>query len=296
MLEYSSIEELVKAAEDRKLKISEVVLEDEALQMDEPAEAVYKRMADSFKVMREAVVKGTDKDLRSTSGLTGGDAYRMKTYRERTGGGLMGDFMTGAVSRAIAVSEYNAAMGRIVATPTAGSCGIMPGCLVTMYEERGFEERDVVMSMFTAAAFGMVIAQKACIAGAQGGCQAECGSASGMSAAALTELMGGSPRQCGDACAIAIQNQMGLVCDPVAGLVEIPCIKRNASGCMIAFSAADMCLAGMVSEIPPDEVIIAMKNVGDALPQSLRETALGGLAATPTAIKLKEKVFGKEKE
>lgn len=294
MLEYSSIEELVKAAEDKGCKISEVVLADEAKQMEESEEAIYKRMAESFRVMREAVRKGTDKDLRSTSGLTGGDAYKMKSYREKTGGGLMGDFMTGAISRAIAVSEYNAAMGRIVATPTAGSCGIMPGCLVSLYEEKGADERDVVMSMFTAAAFGMVIARNACIAGAQGGCQAECGSASGMSAAALTELMGGSPKQCGDALAIAIQNQMGLVCDPVAGLVEIPCIKRNASGCMIAFSAADMCLAGMVSEIPPDEVIIAMRNVGEALPTSLRETALGGLAATPTAIKLKEKVFGKE--
>ena len=167
MLEYSSIEELVKAAEDKGCKISEVVLADEAKQMEESEEAIYKRMAESFRVMREAVRKGTDKDLRSTSGLTGGDAYKMKSYREKTGGGLMGDFMTGAISRAIAVSEYNAAMGRIVATPTAGSCGIMPGCLVSLYEEKGADERDVVMSMFTAAAFGMVIARNACIAGAQ---------------------------------------------------------------------------------------------------------------------------------
>ena len=196
------------------------------------------------------------------------------------------------MSRALAVSGCNASMGKIVATPTAGSCGILPGCLVSLYEDKSFDKKDIVMSIFTAAAFGLVIAQKASIAGAQGGCQAECGSASGMAAAALVELQGGSPQQAADACAIAIANQLGLVCDPVAGLVEIPCIKRNVAGVMIAFSAADMALAGIRSEIPVDECIDAMGEVGNAMPASLRETALGGLAATPTGLKLKEQVFG----
>ena len=172
----------------------------------------------------------------------------------------------------------------------------MPGCLVSLYDEGRAQKRDIVMSMFTAGAFGIVIAKNASIAGAQGGCQAECGSASGMAAASLVELMGGTPAQCADACAIAIANQLGLVCDPVAGLVEIPCIKRNVSGVMIAFSSADMALAGIKAYIPVDECILAMRNVGDALIPALKETALGGLAQTPTGRKLKEQVFGKDKD
>ena len=161
------------------------------------------------------------------SGLTGGEGWRMKQYTESHNGGLSGSFLSGAIARALAVAGCNASMGRIVAAPTAGSCGILPGCLVSLYEERGMAERDIVMSIFTAGAFGMVIAAKASIAGAEGGCQAECGSAAAMAAAALVELMGGTPTQCADACAIAVANQLGLVCDPVAGLVEIPCIKRR---------------------------------------------------------------------
>ena len=218
----------------------------------------------------------------------------MKNYSET--GGLSGKFMTKAMSMALAVAGYNASMGKIVATPTAGSCGIMPGCLVSLYDEGRATKKDIVMSMFTSGAFGIVIAKNASIAGAQGGCQAECGSASGMAAAALVELMGGTPQQCADACAIAIANQLGLVCDPVAGLVEIPCIKRNVSGVMIAFSSADMALAGIKAYIPVDECISAMRNVGDALIPALKETALGGLAQTPTGKLLREKVFGKEKE
>jgi L-serine dehydratase len=163
-----------------------------------------------------------------------------------------------------------------------------------LYEDKGFDENDVIMSMFTAGAFGMVIAERSSIAGAQGGCQAECGSASAMAAAALVELMGGTPKQCADACALAITSQMGLVCDPVAGLVEIPCIKRNVSGLVIAFSSADLALAGIGSNIPADECIDAMREVGDAMPASLKETAGGGLAATPTGRMLRDKVFGSE--
>ena len=293
MLKYQSIQELVSAAEERGLKISELVLRDQAEAMDQTQEALYERMRKSFEVMRESVAAGQKRELRSMSGLTGGEGWRMKQYTESHNGGLCGSFLSGAIARALAVAGCNASMGRIVAAPTAGSCGILPGCLVSLYEDRGMAERDIVMSIFTAGAFGMVIAAKASIAGAEGGCQAECGSAAAMAAAALVELMGGTPSQCADACAIAVANQLGLVCDPVAGLVEIPCIKRNVSGLMIAFSSADLALAGVGPKIPADECVDAMREVGNALPAALRETAGGGLAATPTGQKLREQVFGK---
>ena len=293
MLKYESIQELVSAAEKSGRKISELVLQDQAESMETEPEELFKTMQDSFEVMKKAVETGQKSDQRSMSGLTGGEGYAMKAYSETADGGLCGTFMTRAIARALAVAGCNASMGRIVAAPTAGSCGILPGCLVSLYEDRGFDEHDLVMSMFTAGAFGMVIANNACIAGAQGGCQAECGSASGMAAAALVEIKGGTPAQCADACAIAIVNQLGLVCDPVAGLVEIPCIKRNVSGLMIAFSSADMALAGVAPKIPADECVDAMREVGNALPAALRETAGGGLATTPTGLKLREQVFGK---
>ena len=293
MLKYESIQEIVSAAEECGVRISELVLHDQAEAMEKTSEQLYERMRKSFEVMRESVKEGQKKDLRSMSGLTGGEGYRMKEYAERSGGGLCGEFLSKAIARALAVAGCNASMGRIVAAPTAGSCGILPGCLVSLYEERGMSERDIVMSMFTAGAFGMVIADKASIAGAQGGCQAECGSAAGMAAASLVELMGGTPTQCADACAIAIVNQLGLVCDPVAGLVEIPCIKRNVSGLVIAFSSADLALAGVGPKIPADECIDAMREVGNALPNTLKETAGGGLAVSPTGLKLRKQVFGK---
>lgn len=295
MILYQTIEELLAAAAAQNKKISELVLADQAQQMEKTEQEVYAQMEQSFDVMCDSVLQGQDPNQRSTSGLTGGEGFKMMSYSDRTAGGLSGVFMTRAMSRALAVSGCNAAMGKIVAAPTAGSCGILPGCLVSLYEDKKMSKKDIVMSIFTAAAFGIVIAQRACLAGAQGGCQAECGSAAGMAAAALVELQGGTPPQAADACALAIANQLGLVCDPVAGLVEIPCIKRNVSGVMIAFSSADMALAGIRSEIPVDECIDSMGEVGNALPASLRETALGGLAATPTGMKLKEQVFGPAK-
>ena len=293
MLKYESIQEIVSAAEKQGIRISELVLRDQAEAMEKTPEELYERMRKSFVVMRESVTEGQKKDQRSMSGLTGGEGYRMKEYAERSSGGLCGEFLSKAIARALAVAGCNASMGRIVAAPTAGSCGILPGCLVSLYEDHGIPERDIVMSIFTAGAFGMVIAGNASIAGAQGGCQAECGSAAGMAAASLVELMGGTPAQCADACAIAIVNQLGLVCDPVAGLVEIPCIKRNVSGLMIAFSSADLALAGIGPKIPVDECIDAMREVGNALPNTLKETAGGGLAVTPTGLKLRKQVFGK---
>ncbi len=293
MLKYDSIQELVDEATKRNTTISRIVLEDQALQMETSEEALYQQMLNSFNIMRESVSFGREKDQKSMSGLTGGEGYLMHEYAVNNGG-LCGSFMTKAIARALSVAGCNASMGRIVAAPTAGSCGILPGCLVSLYEDRGVDEKSIVMSMFTSGAFGIVIASKASIAGAEGGCQAECGSAAAMAAAALVELSGGTPKQCADACAIAIANQLGLVCDPVAGLVEIPCIKRNASGLVIAFSSADMAMAGVAPKIPADECIDAMREVGGVLPATLRETAGGGLAATPTAKKLKEQVYGKQ--
>ncbi len=291
MLKYESIQELVEEAEKRNVRISQLVLEDQAISMEKSELEIYEKMEMSFQIMRESVQAGMDKEQKSTSGLTGGEGFLMNQYAMNNGG-LSGSFMTKAIARALSAACCNASMGKIVAAPTAGSCGILPGCLVSLFEDKGFEEKDIVMSMFTAAAFGMVIAARASIAGAQGGCQAECGSASAMAAAALVELSGGSPRQCADALAIALSSQMGLVCDPVAGLVEIPCIKRNASGMMIAFSSADMVLAGIDAKIPADECLDAMAEVGECLPKSLKETAKGGLATTPTGKKLRDRVFG----
>ena len=290
MLDYNSIAELIQAAKKENITISELVIRDQAEQTETPREKLFARMRDNLHVMQEAVAEGTAQDLKSTSGLTGGDAYKMQQYSKT--GGLCGSFFGNALTRALAVSEYNAAMGKIVAAPTAGSCGILPGTILSLLEERELPEEIAVMALFTAGAFGMVIATKASIAGAQGGCQAECGSASAMAAADLVEMAGGTPEMCGHACAIAIKNQLGLVCDPIAGLVEVPCVKRNAGGVACAFTAAELALAGIQSVIPVDEVIEAMREVGDAMPCALKETALGGLAATPTGIRLKQEIFG----
>ena len=292
MISYNSIKEICDKASEQGLKISELCLRDQAKQMEQSEDEIYATMEKNFDVMVEAVSKGNDPELRSTSGLTGGEGYKMLRYARESGGGLSGMFLSRAIGRAMCVSNCNAAMGKIVATPTAGSCGILPGCLVSMYEDRHMDKKDIVMSIFTAGAFGMVIANTASIAGASGGCQAECGSASGMAAAALVELGGGSPKACGDALGMALINQMGLVCDPVAGLVEIPCIKRNASGVTLAFTAAELALAGNKSAIPVDETIEALKRVGDGLPAALRETAQGGLAITPTGQAFERQVFG----
>ena len=293
MLSYHSVRELVKAASEQKITISRLILQDQAALMQQSEDELFHRMHQNLLVMKSAAEKGARHDTRSTSGLTGGDACRMMQYRQ-SGSPLGGSFAARAVSIALAVAEHNAAMGKIVATPTAGSCGILPAALLTMMEERGTAEEQAVMALFTAGALGLVIAAEATISGAEGGCQAECGSAAGMAAGALAELAGGSPNMVGNACAMALKNQLGLTCDPVAGLVEVPCIKRNAGGIITAINACDMALAGICSVIPVDEVIAAMREVGDAMPVSLRETSQGGLAATPTALAIQNRIFGSQ--
>lgn len=239
------------------------------------------RMREALAVMRDSAQKGLDPALRSVSHLTGGNAAKLMQAAlsgQSAGGGLLGRIC----ARALAVAECNAAMGRIVAAPTAGACGILPAALLTMQEEYGYPDERLIDALYVAGALGLVIANRASISGAQGGCQAECGSAAGMAAAAIVFLKGGSPAQQADACAFALMNLMGLVCDPVHGLVEVPCVFRNVGAVSVALSAADLALAGVACPIPCDEVIDAMRQVGDALPASLRETGEGGCAACPS--------------
>ena len=290
MISYDSIQELVDKAKKKGKLISELVLEDQARQMEQPQEELFEQMRASLQVMAEAAAKGLTAVSKSASGLSGGDANKMRQAVD-AGRSLSGKVLSETLAKALAIAEVNACMDRIVAAPTAGSCGIIPAVLLTLKEENNLAEDQVVMSLFTAAGLGMVIARKASISGAEGGCQAECGSAAAMAAAAAVELMGGTPQMCAHACAMALKSVLGLVCDPVAGLVEVPCVKRNASGAANALIAAEMALAGIESTIPVDEVIGAMKAIGDAMPKSLKETAEGGLAATPTAKKIAREIL-----
>lgn len=290
-MKYDSISELCRRAEEKNRKISELVLQDQAALMEKDEEELKRTMRSMLEVMRESTKEGLDPDKRSVSGLSGGDAYKLeKALKE--GRTLCGPVLGKALVKALSTSETNACMGKIVAAPTAGSCGILPAVLMTIAEERKLEDEELIMALFTASAIGMVIANKASISGAEGGCQAECGSAGAMAAAALVELCGGTPAMVEHACAISLKSVLGLVCDPVAGLVEIPCIKRNAMGTANAFVSAEMALAGIESKIPVDEVILAMKSVGACMIPALKETADGGLAATPTAKKYMKQVFG----
>ena len=292
MIEYNSISQLVKTANEQKITISRLVLMDQAKDIGMAEDALLVRMEEMLDVMIDSVKAGLKSDIRSTSGLTGGDGYRVLQYSS-SGHMIGGNFCTKVISKALAVAEYNASMGKIVAAPTAGACGIVPAALLTMMEEHDIDKKKAVMALITAGAIGMVIANVASISGAQGGCQAECGSAAAMAAGAMVEMFGGTNDMIAESCAIAIKNQMGLVCDPVAGLVEVPCIKRNAGGVMCAICAADMALAGVKSVIPIDEVVAAMREVGESIPAALRETAQGGLATTPTGLILKEVIIGK---
>lgn len=249
-------------------------------------------MKKRFHVMKQSVKEGMAPDLRSSSGLSGGSAAKMKSAVEQ-GRNHFGSLFGNAMAMALAVAESNSCMGRIVAAPTAGSCGVLPAALISVMEDKSLPEDEVVMSMFTASAIGMVIAKNASIAGAEGGCQAEVGTASAMAAGALTELLGGTPSMVCHSCAIALKNILGLVCDPVAGLVEVPCVKRNAMGVANAFTACELACAGITSVIPTEEVIQAMNQIGKEMNSSLKETAEGGLAATPTGCRLCQEIFGR---
>ncbi|MGI6449887.1 MAG: L-serine ammonia-lyase, iron-sulfur-dependent, subunit alpha [Desulfitobacteriia bacterium] len=283
-----SYQELIHRAAQKNTSISEVVLAEEIEQTGQPRELLLEKMAENYLVMQESVANGLTGKWKSFSGLVGGDAALLETWRFQ-GRSLLGERANQAAARAIAVAEVNAGMGRIVAAPTAGSCGVLPGVLLTVRDSLRSSEEKVIMSLFTAAGLGMVIAERASVSGAEGGCQAEIGSAAAMAAAAAAELAGGSPATTAQAAALALKSFLGLVCDPVAGLVEVPCVKRNAMAAVMALTAAEMALAGIKSAIPLDEVIDAMASIGRSMPCSLKETAQGGLAITPTGASLRKR-------
>lgn len=291
---YNHIKEIVADSEKLYLPISELIIRQEMKLSGLPREEIWEKMKYNLSTMRAAVDKGQKNEgVFSKTGLTGGEAVKIKRYREQHNT-LSGDTMMYAVQNAIATNEVNAAMGVICATPTAGSSGTLPGVLFLLKKRLNLTEEQMVRFLFTAGGFGLVIANNAEIAGATGGCQAEVGSASAMGAAAAVEAAGGTAEQSAQALSIAMSNLLGLVCDPIAGLVEVPCVKRNAIGAGNALIAADMALAGCTSVIPADECIDAMKKVGHQMPASLRETGIGGLAGTPTGQAIKAKIFGKD--
>ncbi|MCT3457382.1 L-serine ammonia-lyase, iron-sulfur-dependent, subunit alpha [Limosilactobacillus fermentum] len=287
-----SIDELVTTATNQGLPLSEVIINQEILTSGKSREQIFQRMRNNLATMKAAVERGTSgQGVHSATGLTGGQAVKVKEYRQthRTLSGA-------AVEGAIATNEVNAAMGVICATPTAGSSGTLPGILFALNDRLKLTEDQMLHFLFTAGGMGMIIANKASIAGASGGCQAEVGSASAMGAAAAVEIAGGTPVQSANALAIAMSNLLGLVCDPLAGLVEVPCVNRNATGAGNALIAADLALAGCTSLVPADEVIAAMDKIGRQMPVELRETGLGGLAGTPTGQQIKLRIFGKDLE
>lgn len=288
---FRTIEELVRLAEREGATIAEVMIAQEMAVTGRSREDIRSQMGEQLDVMEAAVRRGTEEEVRSNSGLVDGDARRLMAYIAR-GETLAGADILRAAAMAMATNEVNAAMGLICATPTAGAAGVVPGVLFAHAPRLGKTREAMIDFLFTAGAFGYCIANNAFISGAAGGCQAEVGSATAMAAGALTEMAGGTPRQAAHAFAIALKNVLGLVCDPVAGLVEVPCVKRNAMGAALATVAADMALSGIESRIPPDEVVQAMYRIGRMMSATLRETALGGLAATPTGLAIKERVFG----
>ena len=291
---YNHIKEIVADSEKQHKPISELIIEQECELSSLPRQMVWNRMKHNLATMRAAVERGKSGDgVFSKTGLTGGEAVKIKKYIEK-GHTLSGDTIMTAVQNAVATNEVNAAMGVICATPTAGSSGTLPGVLFLLEKRMDLSEEQMIRFLFTAGGFGLVIANNAEIAGATGGCQAEVGSASAMGAAAAVEAAGGSAEQSAQAMSIAMSNLLGLVCDPIAGLVEVPCVKRNAIGAGNALISADMALAGCTSVIPADECIDAMKKVGHQMPASLRETGIGGLAGTPTGQAIKAKIFGKD--
>ena len=290
---FYSVKQLLQEAESRSLPFWQLILDASAEESGISPEQSWDMMSQRLQAMRLAD-SSYDPAQRSKSGLSGGDGEKMRLQYE-SGRSICGDFVGSVLSAALRMGECNACMHRIVAAPTAGACGVMPAVLLPYGEKYGLKDDALISALYVSAGFGAVIAQRASISGAEAGCQAEIGSASAMAAAALVYLHGGTNEQMANAVAIALKNMMGLVCDPVAGLVEVPCVKRNAAGAMNALTAAELALAGIGSHIPADEVIDAMRAVGEVLPSSLRETGRGGIAASPTAQAFREQFFGEGK-
>ncbi|HEX2718278.1 MAG TPA: L-serine ammonia-lyase, iron-sulfur-dependent, subunit alpha [Gemmatimonadaceae bacterium] len=280
---YRSLADAIRDAEERRMSLSAVALEAETKDSGRPVAEIRAALGRALAVMRGAVADGVTGDLRSASGLVGGDAAKLRTG---PAGPLEGTVFRDILMRALAVQEVNAAMGVIVAAPTAGGAGVLPAVLTGLAAKRNIGDEKLVDALATAGLIGAVVAERASLSGAEGGCQAETGAAAGMAAGAAVEMLGGTPTQAGHAVALTMQGTLGLVCDPLGGLVELPCVFRNATGSAIALAGIEMALAGITFAIPVDEVIDVMGEIGHAMDVRYRETAGGGLAATPTGRRL----------
>lgn len=287
-MSFKSLSEIVEKAKTAKKEFWQIIIKDDMKEQGTSFEVSFAKMKDMYLAMKNAD-KNYDPALRSASGLSGGDGAKLEEFKKQKNR-LLGDFMTEVMEKAVKMGESNACMKRIVAAPTAGSCGIIPAVLLTYEKQCNVSEEKIIQALFVAAGIGEVIAQNACISGAQGGCQAEIGSSSAMAAGALTSLDGGTNDDILNSVALALKSMLGLTCDPVAGLVEVPCIKRNVSGAVNAVVASQMTKAGVKSAIPADEVIDSMGRIGKLIPACLRETGEDGLAATPTGLTIMQKM------
>lgn len=281
---FQALAEIIAAGKREGKSFPEVIRDEDVKERQTSEGESMERMRGMYRAMKQADV-GYDGALKSASGLAGGDGEKV-WQMVRGGGSLCGEFIGSVMVRALRMGESNACMKRIVAAPTAGSCGVLPAVLLTLEERFGYPEDQMTEAVYVAAGIGEVIAARAFLAGAAGGCQAEIGSASAMAAGAAAYLQGGDSELICHAAALALKNLLGLACDPVAGLVEVPCVKRNVIGAVNALTSADLALAGVASKIPPDEVIDAMRSIGVAMPAALRETGEGGLAVTPTGVRI----------
>ena len=288
---FTKLSEILNQSELLETPFWQIVMLDDMQERDVTEKESFSEMRAMYREMKNAD-QNYDGSLRSISGMAGGDGEKLEEFRKKKNG-LLGDFLTNVMAKAVKMGESNACMRRIVAAPTAGSCGVIPAVLLSYEEKNKTSERKMTEALFVAAGVGEVIAESAGIAGAEGGCQAEIGTASAMAAAALTYLEGGDNEMMIHAAALAIKNMLGLTCDPVAGLVEVPCVKRNVAGAVNAVTCSQLAKAGIRSRIPPDEVIAAMRRTGHLIPSSLRETGQEGLATTPTGLKMKQKMQGK---
>jgi len=283
---FSKATELLALCSEHRLSIHEITLAREIEETQKERETILETMKKYFELMRDSVRKGLMIDDLSPSGLSGGDAKKLFAYSQ-TASPLFGESFAKTIAYGFAVLETNAAFGRIVATPTAGSAGIVPACLLSLQETHGLTDEQAAQALFTAAGIGQIIKANACFSGAQGGCQAEVGSASSMAAAAVTEALGGTPEQAINAAAFALMNTLGLVCDPIGGYVEVPCVSRNGMFAVHSFLAATMALANARCVVPFDDVVIAMRDIGRRMPRALKETAEAGLATTPTGLRFR---------
>ncbi len=288
---YTSMEELLSLCEARNVPLWQIVLEGEMELTEKPAAEIWQKLGERYEIMRRSTAGALERPLSSAGGLIDGIAARQSAHAADKNS-IAGPFLNRLMARALSASEVNASMGRICAAPTAGACGILPAVLETVGERYNLPKRTVLEALLTATGVGAIVMRNATVAGSEAGCQAECGVAAAMSAAAAAQMAGGTNAMIADAFSLALMNCMGLICDPIAGLVQVPCAQRNASQAVNAVLSADMALAGNKSPIPADEMIEAMYEVGQMLPRALRETAQGGIAASPTGRRIAKEIYG----